>query len=70
MRPEFITQMKVLRSKVFKKVKPKTLNGNFITGDSLFELATQYVKAINEGGVPCIESAWVSVCKSENLKHI
>jgi hypothetical protein len=39
MRPEFIAQMKTLRAKIFKKVKPKTLSNTFITGDSLLNLA-------------------------------
>lgn len=64
-RPEFVAQMKTLRSKIFKRVKPKSLSNTFITGDSLLELASAYVTAINNGGVPCIESAWTSVCKSE-----
>jgi len=58
--------MKTLRGKIFKKVKPKMLNNTIITGESLLSLAEAYVEAINNNKVPCIESAWTSVCKSEN----
>lgn len=68
LRPEFVTQMTALRSKIFKRVKPKTLHGTFITGESLLQLASAYCDAINQGGVPCIESAWTSVCKQECQK--
>jgi hypothetical protein len=57
--------MKTLRGRIFKRVKPKTLNGMSITGDSLLSLAEVYVDSINKGSVPCIESAWTSVCKDE-----
>ncbi len=57
--------MKQLRSRIFKRVKPKVLNNTFITGESLLELCEAYVKAINQGSVPCIESAWTYVCKNE-----
>jgi hypothetical protein len=67
-RPEFTQQMKTLRQRVFKRVKPKMLNQMNITGDSLLQLAIAYTEAINTGGVPCIESAWTSVCKSECKK--
>jgi hypothetical protein len=60
--------MKTLRQRVFKRVKPKMLNQMNITGDSLLQLALAYTEAINTGGVPCIESAWTSVCKSECQK--
>ena len=68
LRPEFVTQMKTLRGRIFKRVKPKLLNGTNITGDSLLSLAEAYVFSINNGSVPCIESAWTSVCKDECQK--
>ena len=68
LRPEFVTQMKTLRGRIFKRVKPKSLNGTNITGDSLLSLAEAYVFSINNGSVPCIESAWTSVCKDECQK--
>lgn len=38
LRPEFVHAAKKLREKIFKRVKPKTLNGKFITGEMLLEL--------------------------------
>jgi len=52
--PEFVTQMQQLWQKIFLKVKPKTLNGKFITGEMLLELANSYADAINGGTVPSI----------------
>jgi hypothetical protein len=66
LRPEFIEQMIALRSKIFKKVKPKMLNGKHITGEMLLELCQSYTSAINTGSVPCIESAWTYLCVNEN----
>lgn len=38
LRQEFLSQINQLRSKIFKRVKPKTLNSKFITGEMLLEL--------------------------------
>lgn len=42
MRPEFVKQMEELRAKIFKRVKPKQLNGRCITGETLLELCEAY----------------------------
>lgn len=68
MRAEFVDQMEELRAKIFKRVKPKSLNGRNITGETLLELCEAYTQAINQGNVPCIESAWSYVCKNESLR--
>jgi len=60
--------MEALRAKIFKKVRPKSLNNRFITGETLLELCESYTRAINTGSVPCIESAWTYVCKNESLR--
>ena len=70
MRAEFVKQMDLLRSKIFKRVKPKALNKRYITGASLLELCIAYTQAINKGSVPCIESAWTYVCQNENNRAI
>lgn len=41
------------------------MNGKIITARTLSELAVAYTSAINEGSVPCIESAWTYICKNE-----
>lgn len=65
LRAEFANQMRILRQKVFNRVRPKMLNGKAITGETFIELCEAYTKAINGGSVPCIESAWTYLCKNE-----
>ena len=65
LRPEFLTQMRNLRAKIFKKVKPKQMNGKTLTGEMMLELAHAYTGAINEGTVPNIQNAWSYVCQNE-----
>jgi hypothetical protein len=62
LRPEFMDQMVKLRERIFKRVKPKVLNGRFINGEMLLELCHAYTASINKGSVPCIESAWTYLC--------
>lgn len=54
--------MNFLRQRIFKRVKPKQLNGKYITGEMLLELCNAYAISINKGSVPCIESAWTYLC--------
>ena len=70
LRPEFTNQMQILRNKVFKKIKPKQLNGRNLTGTMFVELIQAYIESINQGSVPNIENAWSSLCKNENLRAI
>ena len=65
LRPEFVEEIQSLRQKIFKKVKPKTLNSKQMTGEMLLELALAYTGAINEGSVPNIQNAWSYVCQNE-----
>lgn len=65
LRPEFVEQMDSLRTRIYKKVKPKMLNGKLISGEMLLELCLAYTEAINKGSVPCIESAWTYLCQNE-----
>ncbi|CAG9329474.1 unnamed protein product [Blepharisma stoltei] len=69
-RPEFLSQAEELKKKIFTKVKPKTLNGQMLTGEMLGQLAIAYTEAINKGGVPNIEGAWTSVCQAECQKGV
>ena len=62
LRPEFVDNITNLRQKIFKRVKPKTLNNKQMTGEMLLELAMAYTGAINEGTVPNIQNAWSYVC--------
>ncbi|CDW83719.1 guanylate-binding n-terminal domain containing protein [Stylonychia lemnae] len=65
LRAEFVEQINNLRSKIFKKVKPKLLKNQIINGPMLIELAEAYVKALNGGKVPTIENAWNYMQASE-----
>ena len=62
--------MQNLRQKVFKKVKPKQLNGRILTGQLFLELCHAYTESINKGSVPSIEGAWTSLCKNENMRSM
>ncbi len=68
MRPQFVKQITKLNSKIFRKVKPKKMNGKFLDGELLLELCRSYEKTINDGDIPNIDSAWNGLCKNETLK--
>ena len=70
LRPQFVQQIAKLRQKIFRKVKPKLINGRTITGPQLLDICKAYLKAINGGSLPNIESAWKYMCKNESLKAI
>lgn len=53
-RPEFSEQLKSLRNRIYKKTKPKMLNGKHLSGAMLLELCEVYTEAINKGSVPNI----------------
>ena len=65
LRSEFVKQITTLRRKIFRKVKPKQIKGQFLNGLQLTELAESYTEAINRGGVPVIETAWQYVQSGE-----
>lgn len=46
------------------------MNGKFVTGAMLLELADSYTKSINEGSVPNIQNAWTYVCQNECQRAI
>jgi len=60
--------MTQLRGRIFKRVKPKVLNGKYLTGEMFLELCFAYTEAINKGQVPCIESVWTYLCQNERLR--
>ena len=68
MRPQFVKQITKLNSKIFRKIKPKKMNGKFLDGELLLELCRSYERTINDGDVPNIDSAWSGLCKNETLK--
>ena len=50
--------------------RAKVVNGTALTGVMLLSLAESYVKAISEGAVPTISTAWASVLRIESGKAI
>lgn len=68
LRPEFVQQMDNARNKIFKKIRPKSLNGNTFNGSRLVELIHAYINAINSGQVPNIEHAFQYMMKNESKK--
>lgn len=43
LRPEFLTQCQALRRKIFRKMKPKAMNGRQLNGIQLVEICKAYV---------------------------
>jgi hypothetical protein len=58
LRPEFTEQIMQLRKKTIFKMRPKMLNGNYLSGSNFCGLITCYNDAINNGSIPNIESSW------------
>ena len=50
--------MAQLTKLIFQRAQPKRLGSQVITGPMLATLASEYVRAINEGAVPTISTAW------------
>ncbi|CAK64544.1 unnamed protein product (macronuclear) [Paramecium tetraurelia] len=69
-RGEFVQQLKEARSKIFKRVRPKSVQGSMVNGIQLLQLAKAYVDLINGGKVPNVESAWGYVCKAEGERAL
>ena len=58
LRKEFIEQVNYLRKTVLNSINPKKLNGQELNGEMFIDLIKSYVKMINEGAVPIIQTAW------------
>jgi hypothetical protein len=69
-RPQFQEQVESLRSRIYKKTKPKVLNGKVLNGEMLLELCIAYTDAINTGSVPNIQNAWSYVCQNEHQRLV
>lgn len=65
MRPEFVTQFKALKEKLFTECTPKMVKNKPINGRMVATLLDQYVRAINKGAVPNISTAWENVIDNE-----
>ena len=69
-RPEFLRQCEMLRNKIYMKIKPKTFNGQILSGQMLTNLLKSIIEAINEGAIPVIENSWKYITNNECLKII
>ena len=49
-------------------MKPKTLNGQKLSGELYLSMLSSYVGAINNGAVPNIENAWNYMCQEQCTK--
>lgn len=70
LRGEFLEQCSLLRKKIFKRLKPKSIQGHPVTGPMLVQLCKAYIEAINNGKVPNVESAWSYLCKKETQRAV
>eukprot|EP00803_Ostreobium_quekettii_P008595 evm.model.scf_1894.2 EVM.evm.TU.scf_1894.2 scf_1894:8241-19466(-) len=65
LRPEFTQELRRLMEVIFSRAVPKSFGHQVITGPALAGLTEAYVKAINEGAVPTIVTAWQAVSDGE-----
>jgi hypothetical protein len=70
LRPEFVAEMKNLRSRILGQSPIKMLNGKELDGAALVSLAESYSHAINSGSVPNIGEAWDSLCLNQNIRRM
>lgn len=70
LRPEFVTAMRALRSRILGQAPVKTLHGRELDGPALISLAESYSHAINSGSVPNIGEAWDALCLTQNERKI
>ena len=67
LRKEFIEQVNFLRKTVLNSINPKKLNGQELNGEMLIDLIKSYVKMINEGAVPIIQTAWTYMRQNQAI---
>lgn len=65
LRPQFRQGLDDLKEVLFEPPTPKTINGAPLRGRAYADLVRHFVKAINDGGVPVIASAWDHVSTME-----
>lgn len=64
LRPEFVSQVESIRSKIFSRVRGKKVSDRVLNGQLLVALCKGYMETINKGALPNVESAWYYVCRS------
>lgn len=66
LRPEFVTALDRVRSKIFKRMKPKKMKGLPITGRVLVAQIKLYLESLNHNGLPRVQNIWNTVCLKES----
>ena len=61
-------EIKKLKNKIIKKMKPKMFYNNYLTGDMLIELIESLLNSINSGGLPILYNSWKYIMKSQCSK--
>ena len=67
LRKEFIEQVNYLRKTVLNSINPKKLNGQELNGEMFIDLIKSYVKMINDGAVPIIQTAWTYMRQNQTV---
>ena len=60
---------KNMKIKIIKKIKPKYLFGQLLTGNMIIELIESILYNINSGGITIIYNLWKYIIKKEFLKY-
>ncbi|OQS06678.1 guanylate-binding protein [Thraustotheca clavata] len=58
LRPEFVTQMQAIRTRLYELARPKLVLGQVVDGPKLLYLIKSYIETMNSGAVPDIKAAW------------
>lgn len=67
LRPEFIEQIKHIRTTIFSTARPKKMFNQLLDGTKLAHLVEAYTKTMNDGSIPDIKGAWEYVSEASCL---
>lgn len=65
LRSEFRRQVEYLIDKIYRNVRPKSINGQTLSGPMFAQMITEYVYCMNNNGMPEINTAWDRVMETE-----
>lgn len=65
MRKPFRKQVEYLIDKIYRNVKPKSINGQTMDGKMFSQIIEEYTSCMNNNGMPEINTAWERVMESE-----
>ena len=68
LRMPFRRQVEHLINKIYRNVKPKAINGQALNGQMFGQILTEYTYALNNNGMPEINTAWDRVMDTEIRK--